>query len=58
MRAHHTEAGKRGLRTPAYFLDMALIEALTQADLLARNCNAADLDPASGRIRESCQVHF
>ena len=48
-----TEASFRGFRTLAYFLDMALIEAVTQADLLAKGRSEADLDPVSYRLREN-----
>lgn len=47
------EATNRGFRTLAYFVDMALIEALTQADLLAQGLSETDLDPVSYRLRES-----
>lgn len=48
-----TKAADRGFRTLTYFLDMALIEALTQAELLGQGCSEADLDPVSYRLREN-----
>lgn len=48
-----TEAANRGFRTLAYFLDMAVIEGLRQADLLAKGRSEADLDPVSYRLREN-----
>jgi hypothetical protein len=43
------EAAARGFRSLAYFLDMALIEAMHQLDLQRDGQSEADLDPMSYR---------